>query len=112
MEVAVCYRVHEREFERDGARQAIPPSEPARPRARRLAGVAAAVAVAAVAAVAVLFPASTPAVSSAPQEAARVQPAPVVDRSAALPAGPQSTPAPDDGPVVTAEKPGGCSHEL
>jgi len=108
----VCYRVHEREFERDGARQAIPPSEPARPRARRLAGVAAAVAVAAVAAVAVLFPASTPAVSTAPQEAARIQPTPVADRSAALPAGPQSTPAPDDGPIVTAEKPGGCSHDL
>jgi ferric-dicitrate binding protein FerR (iron transport regulator) len=112
MEVAVCFRVHEEEFERDRARQALPPSEPARPRARRLAGVAAAVAVAAVAAVAVLFPASTPAVSSTPQEAARLQPAPVADRSAALHAGPQSTPAPDDGPVVTAEKPGGCSHEL
>jgi hypothetical protein len=112
LEVAVCYRVHEREFERDAARQAIPPSEPARPRARRLAGVAAAVAVAAVAAVAVLFPASTPAVSTAALEATPIQPTPVAERSTALPAGPQSTPAPDDGPVVTAEKPGGCSHEL
>jgi hypothetical protein len=111
MEVAVCLRIHERQFERDGARQSVPPSEPARPRSRRLAGAVAALAVAAVAAVAVLFPASTPAVSSAPQEAAPVPMAPVADRSA-LPAGPQSTPAPDDGPVVTAEKPGGCSHEL
>ena len=108
----MCYRVHEREFERDAARQAIPPSEPARPRARRLAGVAAAVAVAAVAAVAVLFPASTPAVSTAALEATPIQPTPVAERSTALPAGPQSTPAPDDGPVVTAEKPGGCSHDM
>jgi hypothetical protein len=100
----MCHLVRDAEFERQRAQQSLPPSEMTSPRPRRLVGaVAAAVVAVVVAAVALLFPASTPAVSTS-------QPAaPVVSVE-------QTSSGLDDGvPTTTASRDGGSgcsSHEL
>jgi hypothetical protein len=102
MEASMCYRVRDADAERQRAQQSLPPSEMNSPRPRRLVGALAAVAAAVVAAVALLFPASTPAVSTS--TAAPV--VPVVE---------QSTGGMDDGvPASTAGRAGAsrCDREL
>lgn len=92
----MCHLIRD-EFEPRRAQQSTPPSEMPSPRPRRLVGAVAAVVAVLVAAVALLFPASTPAVSTSTA-------APVEQTSAGL----------DDGvPAVTSRAGGsGCSEEL
>jgi len=99
----MCHLVRDEEFERQRAQQSLPPSEMTSPRPRRLVGAVAAVVAVIAAAVALLFPASTPALSTS-QPAAPV--ASVEQTSSGL----------DDGvPTTTASRAGGSgcsSHEL
>lgn len=109
----MCHWVRDAEFERDRARLAVPPSEPASPRPRRLVGAVAAVAAVAIAALAVLFPAPTAESAAPPQAvAAPLQPTP----HAALPAPParRNAAAPDDGVPATSSQAAGshCSQDL
>jgi hypothetical protein len=98
----MCYRVRDADFERQRAQQSLPPSEVTSPRPRRLVGALAAVAAVVVAVVALLFPASTPAVSTS----AAAPVVPVVE---------QTSGGLDDGvPATTASGAGGshCDREL
>ena len=99
-EATMCHLVRDADFERQRAQQSLPPSETS-PRTRRLVGAVAAVLAVLVAAVALLFPASTPAVSTS-QPAAPA--APVEQTSSGL----------DDDVPATASRAGGshCNHEL
>jgi len=97
----MCYRVRDADFERQRAQQSLPPSKMTSPGPRRLVGAAAAVVAVLVAAVFLLFPASTPAVSTS-QPAA---PAAAVEQTSA---------GLDDGAPAVASRAGGsdCSHEF
>jgi hypothetical protein len=102
--------IRDTEFERERAQQALPPKVATPIRQRRLAGVLAAVVAAVAAAAVLMFPASTPAVSTSPSPSA---PGMSNVRSAAplVPAVEQASSGLDDGvPTVAAR--GHCNHEL
>jgi hypothetical protein len=102
--------IRDTEFERERPQRALPPKEITPIRQRRLAGALAAVVAAVAAAAVLMFPASTPAVSTAPTPSA---PEMSVAQSTAplVPAVEQSSSGLDDGvPMVAAR--GHCNHEL
>jgi hypothetical protein len=104
----MCHLIRDSDFERERARQSLPPKDITPIRQRRLAGALAAAVAAVAAAVVLLFPASTPAVSSS--ESAPVLP--VVQSAAPItPAVEQATSGLDDGVPVVASR-GHCNHDL